>query len=236
MLRAARIQHQDLDEVWSSPGGLLVFNIVNMNPHRLKVASPVERTRESNAVAIAKVCIHEVNVASKKLRVSLEAVDGSGVDKIYLMTAAALGVDNFSSLRCWNSRGVVYGFRGVQLDDSADIQKIFAGILDARAKAADNGFLVDPATDEGSTQTGILKGWLSRGLVEQRETDDGRAEWTLSPLGRLAFECSSELVDPELVFTSRAGVSYVDMTTFELMMTLASLEWRFAFDVELSIS
>eukprot|EP00974_Lingulodinium_polyedra_P027530 2661441-Lingulodinium_polyedra.AAC.1 len=152
------------------------------------------------ALALSKVAIVKCDPTKKLLKVAFEAMGGLGIDKLYLLSTRTLDVSDFSTMRQWShAPELEYFFTGVPevQEFEGEMQATIRGIVNARAKSEDNGFVLDPTQGK---QLSALQHLQAYGMVSHCDAGQGREEWRLTSLGESSLECCASLTDSKLVF------------------------------------
>jgi hypothetical protein len=214
------------DEEFTDVKDLFIFRIDSTSAHRQKVLPTAHRVNRSDAILISKAHVLSSVPALCTLRIALEALGTAGADQLHVMTAGTLSVDDFATLRVWDTGNLHYSFRNCRLPEERDhdVQDIVKGILDARRAAADGLFIYDAKDDVFRERKITLDSLEKLGVVSQSPLGD-RSGWTLSPKGKESLQLGLILANPRLFFKPDSDIDLMDMSTFDLMSALQADGW-----------
>jgi hypothetical protein len=204
---------------------MIFFTIDSATPAAIRVLPNAPKISRNDSLAISLVKIVSGDRHSQTLRVALEAADGSGVESLHLLTPGDLRVNDFGTLRMWDTSLFVYWFASQgPADFGPDLQAIVKGMLDARSHAADGLYVCDPSDAGAQTRGALLERLESSGIVVSSSLGSVTA-WTLSSAGEEQLRISQDLKNPQRMLTPRPDVDLLDKTTFEVMQQLQDLGW-----------
>ena len=204
------------------------FRIMDAKPANRHVAPGSWKPSETS-LAIQKVratwldrAVGEITIDS---RVSTEIGEREGINvsDVNLLSAGSMSVNDFNTLRKWETRGLTYslGFSSEE-EKLPYFQEVVGNLLGTYGEAT-APYFVGPEAEAHAEKLDVLKHLQAHG--QARNLHDGSYGWLLTSHGDASLRVTKVLSVLSSALRPRTSLPIEDLTTFELMCLMADAGW-----------